>query len=336
MRTECLCQEVELQILLNHLGTSFTISYPLHGFPLMTIRIEGDGYRFRLETTRDQMAHAKEDFGSFAYEIPDFDDLFSCLINAGIVQYVNREEFDQVSKAYMGLKKDVYYGLDTNLFYHGFPSQSGIDPTHFVLLDITKEEIESSLNIKYSSQQINALKQDAPYQKQLLDELVNQKTRRARLAAYLALRQYQMVRDRALRIGVEESMSPDRERNDLFIVRALRRFETEKFSLPILLTADKNVATLCEAEGVEYFLFQVPYTFTEEQCTANQLVRFLFNLATVFGFIQCGSLYLFGEFRGKGPDLEELKLVSQNSRWEGSFRKDLDICRKLVTLSIEK
>jgi hypothetical protein len=336
VKTDLLCRKAELQILLNHLGSPLVISYPLFGFPLMTFRIEGEGYRFSMETTRDQIGDAKEHFGDTAYEIPDFDDLFSCLINAGIIHYANREEFERVSHSHKGLKKDVYYALDTNLFYHGFPSRSLIDPAHFALLDITRAEIESSLNIKYSSSQINILKQKAPFQKQMLDELVNQRTRRARLATYLALREYQMVRDRALHLKGEEPVSADKEKNDLLIVRRLRRFEAEKFSLPILLTADKNVATLCEAEGVEYFLFQVPYAITDNSCTAAQLVRFLYNLATVFGFIHCGSLYIYGEFRGKGPDLEELKFVFQNERKEQDLREDLEICRKLMSLPIEK
>jgi hypothetical protein len=336
MKADLFCYGEELQILLNHLGSMFTISYPFHGFPLMRFRIERVGYRFNIETTRDQMEDAKVSFSDSSYEIPDFDDLFSCLINAGIVHYANREEFERVSQAHKGLKKDVYYALDTNLFYHGFPSRSAIDPAHFAILDITKAEIESSLNIKYSSQQINALKQGASFQKQLFDELGNQRTRRARLATYLALREYQMVRDRALRFETGETISSDKEKNDLLIVRALRRFEMEKSSLPILLTADKNVATLCEAEGVEYYLFQVPYVIGENYCTAAEMVRFLYNLATVFGFIQCGSLYVYGEFRGKGPNLEELKLVFQNDLKEQDLRRDIEICRKLMSLSIEK
>jgi hypothetical protein len=326
----------ELPIFMNQLGSSFTVSYPLNGFPLMQIRVEGEGYRFEIETTRDQLEDGKRPFGDLSYEIPDFDDLFSCLINAGIVRYANREEFDRISQSHKGLKKDVFYALDTNLFYHGFPSRSGIDLSHFVILDITKSEIESVLNIKYGSSQINALKQKAVYQKQMIDELGNQRTRRARLATYLALREYQMVRDRALRFETGEPVSQDSEKNDLLIVRALRRFETEKSSLPVLLTADKNVATLCEAEGVEYFLFQVPYTIMKDRCTAAEMVRLLFDLATVFGFIQCGGQYLYGEFRGKGPNLDELKLVFPNAQKEGEFARDLELCRKLTSLPIDQ
>jgi hypothetical protein len=336
MKGDLLLRDGELQIFLNHLGPAFVISYPLYGFPLMQFRIEGEGYRFGIEATREQMEEAKEPFGEVSYEIPDFDDLFSCLIHAGIVRYSNRDEFERISQAHKGLKKDVYYALDTNLFYHGFPSRSGIDPAHFVILDITKSEIESSLNIKYGTSQIQALKQGALYQKQMLDELGNQRTRRARLATYLALREFQSVRDRALRFETGEPLSPDKEKNDLLIVRALRRFETEKSSLPALLTADKNVATLCEAEGVEYFLFQVPYTIVNTHCTAPEAVRLLYDLATVFGFIQCGGQHVYGEFRGKGPDLGELKIVFQNRRKEEDLRKDLEICRKLMSLPIER
>jgi hypothetical protein len=336
MKTEHIFYRRELQILLNHLGSPFTVSYPLYNFPLLQFQIEGEGYRFEIETTREQIENAKESFGDVSYEVPDYDELFSCLINAGIVRYVNQEEFERVSQAHQGLKKDVYYALDTNLFYHGFPSRSRIDPAHFVILDITKAEIENSLNIKYSTSQIHALKRGAIHQKQLLDELGNQKALRARLATYLALREFQVVRDRALRFETRELLSLDKEKNDLLIVRALRRFETEKSSLPVLLTADKNVATLCEAEGVEYFLFQVPYTVVNNNCTAEEAVCVLYDLATVFGFIQCGGQYIYGEFRGKGPDLEELKMIIQNSRKAEDLHKDLEICRKLTYLPIEQ
>jgi hypothetical protein len=302
----------------------------------MQFRIEGEGYRFKIEADRDQIMEAKEPFNTFSSEIPDFDDVFSCLIHAGIVHYANREEFERTSQAHKGLKKDVFYALDTNLFYHGFPSRSGIDPAHFVILDITKAEIESQLNIKYSPSQISSLKMKAQFQRQWFDELGNQRTRRARLATYLALREYQMLRDRALRFETGGKISPNKEENDLLIVRAMRQFETEKASLPILLTADKNVATLCEAEGVEYFLFMVPYTVTQERCTAPETIRLLYDLATVFGFIQCGGAYIFGEFRGKGPDLDELKVVFSNGHKGEDILKDLEICRKLISLPIEK
>ncbi len=334
MSADLLCYRDEIQIVLNNLGSSFLVSYPLYTIPLLQLQIEKDGYRFTIKTTREQLGEAAGAFGDQQYEVPTFDDLFACLIHAGLVRYANQEEFDSISKAHKGLKKDVFYALDTNLFYHGFPTQSGIDPAHFLILDITKAEIESSLNIKYSASQIVSLKQGAMYQKQMLDELGNQRTRRARLATYLALREFQMVRDRALRVDTGGQFSPDKEINDLLIVRALRRFEQEKASLPILLTADKNVATLCEAEGVEYFLFQVPFVVSNNHCTATEAVRLLFDLATVFGFIQCGGLSMYGEFRGKGPNLDEIKINTRNRQREEDLQRDIEICRRLTSLPI--
>ncbi len=336
MKADLILYREELQVVLNHLDSPFSTSYPLYGCPLLKFRIDEDGYRFYIETTREQLEDAKELFGEMSYEMPDFDDLFSCLIHAGVVRYSNHGEFDQISRVHKGLKKDVYYALDTNLFYHGFPTRSGIDPAHFVIMDITKAEIESALNIKYSTSQINALKQKAPFQRQMLDDLGNQRTRRARTATYLALREFQMIRDHALWFESGESLSSDKEMNDLLIVRALRKFEREKSSLPILLTADKNVATLCEAEGVEYFLFQVPYIVSADRCTTTEMIRLLYDLATVFGFIQCGGPYLYGEFRGKGPNLEEMKLILGHDQTKKDLEKDLEICRKLIALGIER
>ncbi|MDD1678150.1 MAG: hypothetical protein LUO93_03065, partial [Methanomicrobiales archaeon] len=190
-RDETRCREDELQILVNILGPSITLSYPLYGFPLLTVRASGEQYRFSLQSTREQLDAAKETFGETTRkELPDFDDLFSCLLNAGIVQYTNWEEFQEWVKAFTGMKKGILFGLDTNLFYHGMPLLSGIDPSRFLVVDITKEEIEASLNTKLNPQQITEMKREVPYQRQMLDELVNQRTKRARLATYLALRQY--------------------------------------------------------------------------------------------------------------------------------------------------
>jgi len=190
------------------------------------------------------------------------------------------------------------------------------------------------LNFKYSPQQITDLKRSARYHKQLLDELVNARTMRARQAAHLALPQFRAVRDRATLVPAVEKSSSDKEANDLIIVKSLKVFGKEKFALPVMLTADRNLATLCDAEGVEHFLFEMPTALVKTHCTPAAFTNLLGTLAGVFGFIQCNSTIIFGEYRGKSSRSDELKVQFLNEVLYEPFKKDLTLCRKLQDLNI--
>jgi hypothetical protein len=324
----------ELPLLLNYLGSSLAVSYPLYGFDLFTARPDGNGYPLESFGSREMFEDALEPFGNAALEMPSFNDLLSCMMNSGILPYANRDAFTEKLRMFSNLKKGVRYGLDTNVFYHGLPLNAGINPAEFLLIETVKDEIESSLNYKYSPQQIADLKRFTKYQKMLLDELVNARTKRARQAAHLALPPFRAVRDRATLVTASEQSSSDKEANDLIIVRSLKVFEKEKFALPVMLTADRNLATLCDAEGVEHFLFEMPAALGRTHCTPAAFTKLLGTLAGVFGFIQCNSAIIFGEFRGKGSRSDELKVQFLNEALYESFKKDLTLCRKLQDLNI--
>ena len=324
----------ELPLLLNYLGASLTVSYPLYGFDLFTARPDGNGYPLESFGSREMFEDALEPFGNASLEMPSFNDLLSCMMNSGILPYANRDAFTEKLRLFANLKKGVLYGLDTNVFYHGFPLNAGIDPTAFLLVETVQDEIESSINYKYSPQQITDLKRSALYQKQLLDELVNARTKRARNAAHLALPPFRAIRDRATMVPAVEPSSPDKEANDLIIVKSLKVFEKEKFALPVMLTADRNLATLCDAEGVEHFFFEMPAALGRTHCSPAAFTNLLGTLAGVFGFIQVNSAIIFGEFRGKGGRSDELKVQFLNEALYESFKKDLALCRKLQDLNI--
>jgi hypothetical protein len=255
-------------------------------------------------------------------------------MNSGILPYANQDVFTEKQRFYSQMKKGVRFGLDTNVFYHGLPLNAGIDPAAFLLVDTVQNEIESSINYKYSHQQIAELKRAARFQKHLLDELVNTRTRRARQVTHLALPQFRAIRDRATLVQAEETSTSDKEANDLIIVKALKMFEREKFALPVMLSADRNLATLCDAEGIEHFLFEMPTATGKLQCTAASFTNVLGTLAGVFGFVQCNSVVIFGEYRGKGSRNDELKLQFLHEPLHEPFRKDLILCRKLQVLHI--
>lgn len=324
----------EIQVLLNHLGNKIEISFPLYEMNLLEARANDVGYNLKITAKRDLFDDELAVYGDNKGELPNFHDYFLCLIHSGIVHYSNIDKFTARASSYAQIKKGVHFGLDTNLLYHGFPLNSNIDAQKFIIIDTIQSEIESSINYKYSPQEITDLKRCARFQKHLLDELINAKTKRARRATYLALRQFRAIRDRAHTIPAIEESTSDKEANDLIIVKTLRKFEDDKYSLPVMLTADQNLATLCDAHGLEHFLFEIPYEINERKCTPAEMVSLIFNLAAVFGFIQCNSVNIFGEFRGKGANLDELKLEFLNERIYDRFFQDLKICRRLMKLGI--
>jgi hypothetical protein len=324
----------ELPLLLNYLGSSLAVSYPLYGFDLFTARPGGNGYLLESFGSREMFEDALEPCGNTSQEMPNFHDLLSCLMNSGVLPYANHDVFTEKLHAYANLKKGVRYGLDTNVFYHGLPRNAGIDPAVFLLVATVKEEIESSINYKYTPQQVTDLKRSTKIQKQLLDELVNARTRRARRAAHLALPHFRAIRDRAIKVPAVEPSSSDKEANDLVIVKSLKGYETEKSILPVMLTADRNLATLCDVEGLEYFLFEMPESLAKTHCTPAAFTNLVGTLAGVFGFIQVNSAVIFGEYRGKGSKNDELKVQFLNEALYESFRKDLALCRKLQDLKI--
>lgn len=336
MADESVIVREELQILLNLLGERFTIKYPLYGFDIATLRRTAEGYEIRMECTRQDFEEASRAFDGYASEMPTYGDLVEVLLASGIITYRNIEAFAEQKKNIDSLRKNVRFSLDTNLFYHGFPFHAGIEAQRYVLVETVHEEIVRALNRKYSPRQISEMKRYARFGGDLLDELSNQKTKSARMATHIALREYLSIHDAAQIIPPIEPFADDREKNDLIIVRTLRKFEQEKYSLPLLLTADTNVAKLCEAEGLAHFLFDYPYEITVQDCSPKEGVWFLSFLAMTFGFLKCGPAIIFGEFGGKGGRDHDLKLRFLNPDLYREFERELDLCRRLIALGIKQ
>lgn len=327
--------ERELPVLLNYLGNRVAVSFPFYEFDLVVARAQGPGYSLKIDCTRelfeDELARHRDNGNEF----PDYNNFFECLLNSDVITYTNIAEFKTRYSTYCQMKKSVCFGLDTNLFYHGFPLNSAIDPSKMIICDIVKNEIEASINYKYSPAQVTDLKRAMKFNKNLMDEFVNTKTKQSRKAVYLALKQFKSVRDHAIQIPPVEPFSGEKERNDLIIVQTLKKYEMERGTLPIMLTADRNVSSLCQVNDLEYFLFEFPFGVAIRSCSPRSFAGLLFNLATVFGVIQCNSVYIFGEYRGKGAAIDELKLQFLDDKLPEKFRKDLHLCRKLMDLDID-
>jgi hypothetical protein len=329
----------ELQILLNMIGSEVRIKYPLYNFDFLLARIHESGYDITI-TCKDQdfdkgLAH----FGNQRKELPSYSDLRAGLLSSGVMRYENFNEFGEKLKSYRNLNKDVKFSLDTNMLYFRFiTNYKLIKPSEIVLLETVGDEIKAKLNYKYNPNKLAAIKKSAKFQKHLLDELWNRRMKRSRKAAYIALLEYKMLLDGVADELEEVKQSSANSRdNDMIIVKTLTHLEREGHTFPILITADDSMADLCNAEGLEYFKFDLPHVIDADYCTPKPLAGLIFNLAVVFGFIKINSVIIFGEFRGKSSNYpDELKVEFQNKKLQHDFERDLRICRRLMKLGIEK
>ncbi len=329
MNKEAVVSTDELQILLNLVDEISVMYPPYRHFDVIRAEPEEGGYRLKIMQGEVDFEEQR-----FHEELPSYSDFLQCLLAAGVVQYANQEAFNEHLKAYRMLSKPLFLSPDTNVLYHRFLTNSTIDLREVLLVDTVREEIEASLNFKYSPAQINEIKRDARYQQFLLDELVNRRMKKSRLAC-IALAEYRELRRYAVGIeGVERSTN-DKEQNDLIIAKTLRRFEKERAALPVILTADRQMADLCEAEGIEHFHFTLPHAVQADFCSSRSMRRLIYNLAMVFGVIRLNSVVIFGEFKGK-KRIDQLKLrFLDGELWKG-FEKHLRICRRMMSLGIRQ
>ncbi|MDI6898588.1 MAG: hypothetical protein QMC82_02020 [Methanolinea sp.] len=325
-----------IQVLLNLLKSPVVVKYPLYDFDILTLRDTASGFILSGMCTREDFDEAIAAFGEFAYDMPSYNDVLQSMLAAGIVSYRNMEKFLEVRKSIPLLNKEVLFSLDTNMIYHAFPSRGGIPGDRYILVDIVQSEIESALNTKYTAQTISQMKRMAPFEGALLEELINQKTKRSRIAAYNALAEFEKIRDQARIIPGIEPGGPDKEKNDLLIVKSVREHEKDAFCTTLHLTADTNVAELCRAEGLAYHLFELPHAIDVRECTPAGAVDLLFRLAVAFGVVKCGPAFIFGEYRGKGTKKQSLKVVIRNHNLEEEFKKELALCRSLSALPIPR
>ncbi|WP_456368923.1 PIN domain-containing protein, partial [Geoglobus sp.] len=295
----------------------------------------GEGYRLSIKQGDVDFERQRSHFDHLAEEVPSYSDFVECLLASGVITYENMERFRDMLSSYRSLRKRVYFCPDTNVIYHRFLTASSlVKHGEVMLVETTREEIESSLNFKYTQPTISELKRLAKYQPFLLDEFINRRMKKSRLAAYIAMKEYRELRKHAIEIeGVEQS-TDDREANDFTIVRTLRRFEKERAAMPVLLTADRQMADICEAESIEYFHFTIPHAVDAEFCSCRSLIDLIYSLASVFGVIRLNSVVIFGEFRGKKSH-DELKLRFLDDQLYQDFSRHFRICRRLMGLGIE-
>ena len=102
-----------------------------------------------------------------------------------------------------------------------------------------------------------------------------------------------------------------------------------------MLTADRQIVDLCEAEGIEYFHFSLPHAVEANFCSSKSMLRLIYTLAMVFGVVRLNSVVIFGEFKGK-KGIGELKLRFLDDELWRRFENHLRICRRLMGLGIRQ
>ncbi|WP_456396272.1 PIN domain-containing protein [Thermococcus sp.] len=314
----------ELQILVNLLP-EIQVGYPLYEIPLIRARATEKGYIVEAMACRGDFARAMSH-----HDLPDYGDFYECFISSGILKYDNIDEFRKSLELYEYLRKGVVFAPDTNIFYHRFISNfRPLEGYQIAVAEGVQREIENAMNYKYHHRELEEIKREVR-NGSLLREFNNRRMKKSRKAAYIALKEFERLKDRII---IAESVSEDAHNNDEIIVKSLKRFDRMTPSLVVFLTADIAITDVAEIEGLEYFLFEYPTgKLGKHDVTAYQLRTLIFNLAAVFGVIEVSGVLVYGEFGGK-RGLNELKLIfPRESRIYNEFEFHLKLSRRLMEI----
>jgi len=331
---EKVIEKPELQILINliQMRDKLRISAPLYNIPLLEAYPYKDGYKIRTLAKEEDFHKVLRGKERYLYDLPTYRDFYECFLSSGIINYANINEFQKKLDMYKSLTKRIIFAPDTNLLYHAFLSKlRGLGGIQIAIVDLVKKEIENSMNFKYKPTHLKELRK-VLHNSHLLQEFSNRRMKKSRKAAYIALKEYEKIKDKIIEV---KSINEKVNTNDELIIKTLREFDKNTPALVVLLTADIAMTDIAKIEGVEYFLFEYPHEeLGEHYASGYQLRTLIFNLAAVFGVIEMNNVLIFGEFRGK-TGLNELKLI---------FKKDIHqefyfhwkLCKKLMELEIEK
>ncbi|KXB06556.1 hypothetical protein AKJ51_03500 [candidate division MSBL1 archaeon SCGC-AAA382A20] len=328
----------ELQILINLIGGTLKISFPLYSdFEMIRASPGADGYSLKALVDKNDFENQINEFDRQREELPSYRDFVDCLLSSGIISYENLEKVEKrINYERKNALGKVLFCPDTNILYHNFLSSlERIDPENVGIVTTVKDEIEASMNYKYSDSDIRGIKDSASCQPGLLNELSNRRKKKSRKAAYLAKREYKKFGGREIPAGKEST--DDREENDRTIAKSLSKYEKENNVRTLLLTADTQMADICEMESVDRFYLKYPESYSLNKCSHREFLKLIFDLSVTFGFIKINSVLVFGEFGGKGPDEpDRMKLKFLDKGIFAEFKKHQKICKCLAQLDIKK
>jgi hypothetical protein len=320
MMNETIIEKPELQILVNLIQEKgeIRVSFPLYDALLFTARPSERGYTVQVKAE-------KRDFHVRHPELPSYSAFYEAFISSGIITYDNIAEFEKTLELYRVLKKGVVFAPDTNIFYHRFISNyRPLEGYQIVVAEDVKNEIEGAMNYKYRSNYLHEII-GTGRNGHLLRELSNRRTKKARKAAYIALKEFEALRDRLIIV----ERYGEGHNNDELIIKTLKHYDEMSPSMVVFLTADLAITDVARMEGLEYFYFEYPTArLGTHEVSAYQLRTLIFNLAAVFGLVEVNGTLVYGEFGGK-KRLNELKLVFNDGGLQREFLFHLNLCRKL-------
>jgi len=328
----------ELNILINLIPENRRlIKYPLYDFHLINVQNASDGYRLEIKNT-DQFDDSISKFGECREEVPNYNDFRSAMMSSGILKIANLEQVEKAVERYEKSKSGVRFALDTNMLYNNFVrNHSFIDAEDVILADTVKEEIKNMSNKKYSKDNMKAFKGYAPNNKELLEELWNRRVKKSRKAS-LALREWMhLIENDAMVIEAVGESSSEEGESDQIIVESLKEHDDNISQFTVLLTADDALIDLCKMENMEYIKCDMEHQVSSTNCDYKHLRNLLYDMANMFGFIKFGPVIIYGVYRGytsNKPNL--LKVKTQNDKLHERIEKELETCRKLKELEIEK
>ncbi|MDI9609162.1 MAG: hypothetical protein QFX34_02650 [Candidatus Verstraetearchaeota archaeon] len=323
--------EEEAQILVNLFLGDFELTYPVTHISLFKCASSNGKYRLSTLLTPESFRIKDED----PYlEGPSYADILECMMSSGILGFANMDEFKAKLKSYRAYKNTLF-ALDTNMVYRRFVSNTELlDPKECVIVSTVRDEITSVHNYKYSQEQIIQMKSAAPFERWLLDELVNRRMKKSRKAFRFANKELKAL-SAALSVEAAERFSGQEGEGDRIIARTISKCARDRNVQIVLLTADSSMTDICDAEGVEHFLFEMPKEVPRESlCTGQQLRRIIADLAGVLALVKMNSVIIYGEFKGK-RDTDDLKALFLDGRAADVFKKDLEVCRELKGLGFK-
>ncbi len=327
-RPSFIINEEEVQILVNLFVEKLELTYPITHIQLFTCAKDNMGYVLFTGLTPESFGIAEED----PYlEAPAYCDILECMMSSGILGFSNVEKFRSRLHAYRTYKNPLF-ALDTNMVYRRFVSNTGLlDPKECIIVSTVRDEITSVHNYKYTQDQVIQMKKAAPFERGLLDELANRRMKKSRKAFRFANKELKAL-SRAISVEATDRFTGQEGEGDRIIARTISKCAHERNAQIILLTADSSMTDICDAEGVEYFLFEMPKEIPRESvCTDLQLRRLIADLAGVLALIKMNSAIIYGEFKGK-RDTEDLKVLFLDKKVADGFKIDLEVCRELKGL----
>jgi hypothetical protein len=323
----------EMQLLLNSISVEndkiwFAVSFPLfNDFQLFKAKPEGPGYTIDIGTIDFNAIHTQ--IPQYAEEFPNYQDFKECFLASGCIQYDNVADFLNRHKNYKDKNKRVFFSPDSNILYHGFLSSkaSFLSKERIPIAPTVHNEIEDAMNHKYDKATIDDMKSKLRFNSDLIKGWLNNRVKRSRKAAYLAMREKNRLL--TFKVAEIEGRPTNYAKKDLQILKELQQFMDQSRSDVIYLTADRTSQDFCEMNNIEYFLFTTPANVDVQRCAAQAFCELLFDLTAIFGVVRVHRTFLFCEFPSK-TTLDQLKVRFATEKHYAQFTKDLKICRRLM------